>query len=171
MSIEEKIRELCKSSDLTLFEPPFRNSGADRYVYAGGEARTFLNWDGSLDPKFESVSGQSLSLLDRFSNGSYVTVGMDPHDKDSYCHIARVDPIDQGIFSYRVRDPEPTVRIFGGFVMLDVLILLTWHERENCDFPFEAKRCRQAWDQILPEHPPITSDEIEYHVSKHYNIG
>lgn len=96
---------------------------------------------------------------------------MDPHDKQAACHVARIDPIDQGIFAYRVRDPDPTVRIFGGFLMVDVLILLTWHERDGCDFPYEVNKCRKEWGEILPHHPPVTSDEIVDHVSKHFSIG
>ncbi|WP_143106244.1 hypothetical protein [Ensifer sp. OV372] len=171
MSIDNEMKTLCAAGKLALLEPAVPSFMVRRHVFVGGEARSFIFWDGSIDEDFESVSGRTFSVLERFSNGSYIAVGMDPHDKEARSQIARVDPVDQGIFAFRINDPNPAVRIFGGFAKVDVVILLTWWPREDCDFPSEVARCRAEWDKLFPNHPPILSDEIEDHVSKHFHIS
>ncbi|WP_128090497.1 hypothetical protein [Ensifer sp. 1H6] len=171
MSIENEIEAHCNAGHLSLLEPVRLSFLVKRHIFIGGEARSFITWDGSIDEEYESVSGRTIGVLERFSNGSYVTVGMDPHDKEARSQIARVDPRGEGIFDYRINDPNPAVRLFGGFATKDVLVLLTWYPRENCDFAAEVARCRAQWDSLFPKTPPIRSDRIEDHVSKHFHIG
>ncbi|MDQ0558668.1 hypothetical protein QO004_000443 [Rhizobium mesoamericanum] len=171
MSIKEEIQKHRENGNLTLFEPERRSFIVERHVFLGGEARSFVEWDGSIDDSFAAVSARTVAVLERFVNGSYVTIGMDPHDKLSRSQIARVDPTAQGILDFRITDPNPAVRIFGGFAVADLLILLTWAPRKNCNFPSEVARCRGEWDKLFPTHTPVVSEEIEHHVSKHFSIG
>lgn len=171
MSIQIEIQKHCEAGALKLYVPVRRAFLVERHVFLGGEARSFVDWDGTVDEQFDTVSARTSSVLDRFCNGSYVTVGMDPHNKRSTSLIARVDPIGGGIVDFRITDPNPAVRIFGGFAAVDLVVLLTWSPRENCDFRAEVARCRKSWDALFPKHQPIVSEKIESYVSKHFNAG
>ncbi|EKF60550.1 hypothetical protein QWE_05773 [Agrobacterium albertimagni AOL15] len=171
MSIQSEIEQHCKAGSLKLHVPERRSFVVERHVFLGGEARSFIDWDGTVDVKFDTVSARAGSVLDRFCNGSYVTVGMDPHNKKSTSLIARVDPVGDGIVDFRITDPNPAVRIFGSFAAVDVIVLLTWSPRQDCDFKAEVTRCRKVWDALFPKHLPIVSEKIESYVSKHFDAG
>lgn len=171
MSITVEIQQHCELGKLRLHEPLRRSYIVNRHVFVGEMVRQFLEGHESVDSSFDRVAGRTIAILDRFVNGSYVTFGIEPHDKNSHSQIARVDPRDQGIVDYRITDPNPQVRIFGGFAAPDVLVLLTWAPRAGLNFRAEVTKCRAAWDELFPQSPPIVSDKVEHHVSKHFRLG
>ncbi|WP_158665335.1 hypothetical protein [Sinorhizobium fredii] len=172
MSISEVIKTHCENPDetLRLLVPARPSYLVQRHIFLGKEVQQFVDGDG-VDGRFARLSGRTLSVLERISNGSYVTFGMDPHDKDASCTIARVDPVLLGIVDVRIRDPQPAIRVFGGFAEPDILVLLKWMPRAGLDFRAAAQLCRQEWDSLFPGHPPIYGEKVEDYVSKHFNIG
>lgn len=69
--------------------------------------------------------------MDEFTDGGFITVGEDPRQKDATAILARVDPIEEEIFSFRCLDPKPGIRALGCFAETDTFIALTW----DCDLP------------------------------------
>ena len=172
MSIEDALKGMSQpNGPLRLHVPARASYKVSRHIFLGEDVQRFIDRDEMLDTKFHQISGRTLALFDRFSNGSFITFGVNPHDKMSSSWVARVDPVDQGIVDFRVTDPKPAVRFFGGFAMPDVLVLLTWGPRENMNFRSEVLRCKEQWKNLFVQYEPIISDRVEHHVTKHFRIG
>lgn len=172
MSIRSALEKLSgQSGPLRLHVPVRRSFTVERHIFLGPHVQRFVDCHEELETKFHQVAGRTLALFDRFSNGSYLTFGVNPHDKKSVSWIARVDPVSEGIVDFRITDPNPAVRVFGGFAMPDVLVLLTWGPREGMDFRAEVARCKEQWKSHFVDHEPVVSDRVQDHVSKQFRIG
>ena len=95
--------------------------------------------------------------LDAFLEGGEMSVGENPHDKDAYALIARVDPVQDEFWDMRVTAPKPGIRAFGGFAELDTFICLTWEYRDVIGENFDAQvdRCRDEWLKLFGSTKPF----------------
>lgn len=171
MSIRNAIQGLCQAGDLQLLVPSIPSFSVKRDVFLSGSVRDFLDAAPGVDRAYHRQGGRALSLLDRFSTGSYMTFGMDPYDKKASSILARIAPVGLGIVDVRVTDPRPMVRLFGGFAATDVLVLLNWAPRDGLDFSAQAALTRAHWNALMGNHAPIVGTKVEDYVSKHFHIG
>lgn len=113
MSIRSALEKLSgQGGPLRLHVPVRRSFTVERHIFLGPHVQRFVDCHEELETKFHQVAGRTLALFDRFSNGSYLTFGVNPHDKKSVSWIARVDPVSEGIVDFRITDPNPAVRIW-----------------------------------------------------------
>ena len=84
-----------------------------------------------------------------------------------------LDPMSDGIWEIRSRDPSPALRVFGKFPCKDVFVGLNWEPRSvgwgdkkalgdgmSLEFQFAMIEANKLWDQSLPGTKPITSGNI-----------
>jgi hypothetical protein len=112
------------------------------------------------------------ALLDEFTDGGFITVAEDPHDKNATAVLARVDPVECEIFDFRCLDPRPGIRAFGSFAETDVFVALTWEYRENLDggdkWAAEIGRCKAEWRRLFCALPPFSGANLNEYIS--YNV-
>ena len=111
-------------------------------------------------------------VLDAFTEGDFITMALDPFDKDARAIIARVDPIGDGVCDFRCLDPKPGIRIFGCFSEPDTFIALTWDYRENLEngarWASEVERCKKDWTKLFGTLRPLIGKTVNEYVS--YNV-
>jgi hypothetical protein len=109
------------------------------------------------------------ALLDGFTDGSFVTIAENPHNKQARAILARVDPISEEVWDFRCLDPNPGIRAFGCFGETDTFVALTWDYRENIDdWPAEVERCKVEWKKLFCNLSPHSGKTLNEYVS--YNL-
>jgi hypothetical protein len=171
MSIKEAVDALVLSQELTFLCPVMPGVSVHRDVYVGAEVLGLVGDDATPSSEYEKVSAKARARLDHFSAGKFVVFALNPRNKSVHSDIARNAPIDKGILDVRITDPNPKIRIFGGFLQPDVLVLLTWATRDNLDFTAEVDRCRKEWDRLLPKNPPVIGNKHEDYISHKFIVG
>jgi hypothetical protein len=116
------------------------------------------NWDGFRLSQFRAT-------LDAFTQDEWLAIAENPFGKPGYANMARVHPVKDEIFDIRVLDPDPGIRVFGGFAAKDTFLALTWDYRENIDdWAYEIDRCKDAWASLfhpsLPHHGATLDDYL-----------
>lgn len=171
MSIRETVDALVRSQDLEFLCPVMPGVSVSRDVYVGVEVRNLVGDNATPSAEYQRVSARARARLDHFSAGKYVVFALNPRNKSVHSDIARNAPISTGILDVRITDPNPAIRIFGGFLQANVLVLLTWASRENLDFPAEIIRCRKEWDRLMPSNPPMIGKRHEDYISHKFIAG
>ena len=109
------------------------------------------------------------ALLDGFTEGDFITIAEDPHDKAASAILARVDPVGEEVWDFRCLDPNPGIRVFGCFAETDTFVALTWDYRENIeDWAAEVVRCRTAWTTLFCGLPSFKGKILNEYIS--YNF-
>jgi len=174
MSIEKQLEALCRVSKKLVHVLPLQpGKSVARDVFATQQVWQFLQGD-APDPKMQMVGIRSYARLESFICGESIVFGMDPLDKKSTSLIARNDPASDGVVNIRVNDPRPAVRIFGCFAKQDVIVLLLYASREELakkGFAGTIRRTRQEWDNLIPEHSRLFSDNPNDYISGIFDIG
>ncbi|KKB81041.1 hypothetical protein VW35_02415 [Devosia soli] len=137
-----------------------------REVFATPDVYRFLN--GKTDNvrrELAKRAADSRVAIDRFIAGASVTVGMDPFDKAARCQLARNYPPNDGIWDFRIRDPKPHVRIFGGFAERDVFVALDYRNRDALDFDGAVATMVLLWKDMFDSYQPVTGDNINAYLS------
>jgi len=69
--------------------------------------------------------------LEKFLDGSFLTLGFNTNDN---CDLKRLDTHpEEEIWTFRSLEPEPSIRIFGTFLDLDVFLILHIERRDELD--------------------------------------
>ena len=91
----------------------------------------------------EVLHSEFRQTLDGFLEGGEMSVGEDPYTKASDALMARVGPVEDEFFDFRVTAPYPQIRTLGGFAEKDTFVLLTWQYRDVIadDFNGEVELC------------------------------
>jgi hypothetical protein len=109
-------------------------------------------------------------MIDTFIAGGTFPVGMDPFKKAPHSALARNAPPEQGIWDFRVRDPQPHVRIFGGFAERDIFVALDFRSREDLDYDAAVATMKVLWTDLFGETSPIVGDDINDYLSSGYRL-
>lgn len=108
-------------------------------------------------------------MLDSFTAGNRIVVSLNPHDKPAHCQLSRNDPVEEGIWEFRIRDPKPQVRIFGAFSECDVFIALSVMSRDDLvgefSYPLAVADNSSIWGNTIPNYAPVTGEDINAYLS------
>jgi len=125
----------------------------------------------AVHPPFEQAN-QTLHAefrqnLDAFLEGGEMTVGEDPKTKASDALMARVAPVEDGFFDFRVTSPRPQIRAFGGFAEFDTFVIVTWNYRDAIgdDFDEEVMRCKVEWQKLFGRTQPFKGKSLNDYLS------
>lgn len=165
MSIDERIDQLVKDGKLFYRHPEDPSALKLRSVYASSEVQGFLEGFKGIRKDLLPVGAKAAALFDSFTAYNHVTMGMNPHDKDSQALFARNAAVEVGICDLRVLFPNPQVRIFGVFASRDTFVALTYNRRHLLDFLFAVGRCRKQWDYFFGDLKPVVSENVNDYIS------
>ena len=170
MSISGVIKRHVADGTLVQFCPPFPSIEVRRGLFLAGEASKSFE-DGYFDDQEdERRFGQVVADLQHFVEGGQITFGMDPENKSSCAMMARVLPIDRGIICMRLREPRPSVRIFGGFIDQDCFVATRWAWRSNLGgirdprWMREIENAYALWISLFPEHRPLIRGTVSGYI-------
>jgi hypothetical protein len=136
-----------------------------RTVLLSREAANFIDCAQGIRPAWHNVSGQTAVLFDRFIAGKEIGFGMDPRSHYGAL-VARNSPIEDGICDFRVMNPQPSVRVFGGFAEQDLFIAMTYQIRTRLPFNLAVRRASQQWARLFPDHKPVTATTVDEYVGQ-----
>lgn len=164
MSIQGLIRDAVHRGDLRYAPPLIRSNQRPRYLFVESELMDTVNRAlGESTPKAQRLGQLAANFL-RFSSNEDITVGDDPRNKDIGAFMARTEPVQDGIFDIRSRDPRPAIRVFGGFAEKDVFVAVTWKWRKELDddkkFGRAVLQALGAWNDILPDSKPLYKEDL-----------
>jgi hypothetical protein len=110
--------------------------------------------------------------LDAFLEGGELSVAEDPFEKDAYAMLARVSPVDNEFWDFRVTTPKPQIRAFGGFAEKDTFVLVTWEYRDVIDDEFDAavERCRVEWQKLFGRVTPFKGNSLDAYLSNYIPV-
>ena len=163
MSIQDEIKTHFEK-ELYLLESEFGGEETPRTIYYTTEVRQIIDGANSTGPD-KSRFASAKAVMDAFIDLGEIAFGMAPFDKYPYAQMARTDPIDHGVVSFRVLDPKPGIRVFGCFAATDTFIALTWGFRDDMDYCDEVVRCRQEWVRLFPSSNPHQGANVNDYVS------
>lgn len=166
MSIDAELDKLTPEV-LTFLSPASPGAKVVRDIFVSQEVLDIVGDDATPPEAIARVAGRTRAKLDYITKGGVFVFGLNPKPgkKSGTSLIARTSPITSRILDVRVSDPNPGLRIFGGLAKQNVFVALTWAPREDCNFSTEVARCRQAWDQLFPNHPPFYSANYKEYFS------
>jgi hypothetical protein len=156
MSIDAQIGQYLSSGTLFAIAPAQPGKASVRDVIVSKDIWDLVRDDATPPAELELVWGRVRARLDSIVAGSMFLFGLDPFNKSIGSHVARTDPVEVGIVDVRIRDPKPAIRVFGGLAKPDVLVLLSYAYRDNLNFKQEIAQARALWDNLFPNHPPMT---------------
>jgi hypothetical protein len=88
-------------------------------------------------------------------------------------YLKCLDPCQDGVWEVRARKPKPSLRVFGRFARVDVLVLTHAMPRsalsdpDDTDFPREIRNCKIYWRQLFHPFPeePVSGTSIHDFIS------
>ncbi|MEJ0076690.1 MAG: hypothetical protein WDO17_14800 [Alphaproteobacteria bacterium] len=115
----------------------------------------------------QALHSEFRQTLDAFLEGGEMSVGDDPKTKASDALMARVCPVDDGFFDFRITSPHPQIRAFGGFAEKDTFVAITWNYRDaiSDNFDAEVSRCKIEWQKLFGSTEPFKGKNLDEHLS------
>ena len=168
MSIQDEIQNRLQENRLFRLERalPSDPVGRDMLKLVVGP------WN---SPDMQGRCGRLRADLESFIGGDTLTICLRPFEA-GVAYMRLLKPPSDGIFDIRSRDPNPALRVFGGFARRDVFVALTWAPRSkplswSSKQPLEGRNsrewrdavleCKTAWKNLFGSYQPVTGDEIE----------
>ncbi|MGH9354034.1 MAG: hypothetical protein ACRD2G_18045 [Terriglobia bacterium] len=114
--------------------------------------------------------------LDRFIEGSLISMAQNPFTKPRTCYMARIDPSTDEVWDIRSIDPRPAIRVLGCFADTDLFIALVWENRKNLGGPHSKEwrdfreRGKAMWRNLFPAYQPLRAASINEYVSEKVHV-
>lgn len=172
MSTNPSIAKCVEAGHLVPWEPSFPSSPSKRCLFITAEIEKELDPAGWIDPALGQRYGQLAADFDRFAEGENIPVAMSPYNKESHAFLARIDPVEYGVWTLRSVDPKPAIRVFGCFFEVDHFVGLFAVLREDLDGPRGRKWAEvrentiALWDNMTNYEKRNLGDQIENYISE-----
>jgi hypothetical protein len=158
--LQQQISTLIARKKLFCLESEMLGDETARTLFLTEEVRSavyrpFPNNKGVLHAEFRQH-------LDAFLEGGCVSIGDDPKTKAAHALMARVAPVEDEFFDFRVTAPHPQIRAFGGFAARDTFVLVTWNYRAEIAEKFneEVLRCKHEWQSLFGNITPFKGKSL-----------
>ena len=116
--------------------------------------------------------------FESFIKGEHITLSMTPFQHKT-AFMGLMDPIAEGTWEIRSRDPNPGLRVFGKFPCADTFVALTWEprsvslgrkrplgDRHSLEYQVALIETNQRWQRALPGLEPLTGGTYRDYVSE-----
>lgn len=172
MSIRDQINSLVQDGRLFELYPVLKSEKVSRCMFVSKQI-----WDEispQSDEKFDERFAKLRADLDRFVDGSEVTVAHNPYKRSKKAYIARTNPIEDEVWDIRSVDPRPGIRVLGFFAEKDVFIALEWEFRTNLDGPggklwSKFLRANGAhWRRLFGVYRPHSGGQTSDYISENH---
>jgi len=169
MSIQDEIARLATAERLFCLESLLTGNETIRTLWLSQEV-----WE-AVTPPYPADEAVRLSefreFLDGFLEGGRFSVAENPDLKPSDAMIARVHPVKNEFWDFRVTAPKPGIRAFGAFAAYDTFVLLTWEYRDDIpDFDAEVDRCKHKWAELFNGVSPFKGNHINEYLSNYWAV-
>ena len=167
-----KLEALVSSGALLLWEPSLRGDPVRRTLLITPEVDDCMDRSAWADDSVGLRYSQLRADFDRFVDGSRIPVGMDPYAKDDSAFLARLDPVEYGIWSIRSVAPRPALRVFGAFCERDVFLALRVEERAvlggrgSRAWANARENAIVRWNSLLPGEFPLLGSDVNDFISE-----
>jgi hypothetical protein len=158
MSIEVLIQQCIAQGRLHSVLPALPFVPTSRVIYVTTEIKQFID---SADAR----AGAFHADLDSFSAGDRITGSMLP-GRAKTAYMGLLDPVENGIWDIRSRDPSPALRMLGGFARRDAFIGLTLYFRAplggigSREWSQAITQTRTEWRNRFSSYEPLTGDNL-----------
>ncbi|MCR6734372.1 MAG: hypothetical protein NVV83_09925 [Afipia sp.] len=168
--MREQIAELVRRGELFCLESALFGEETPRSIFVSLEVKDALS---QPFPKGQEVlHSEFRQTLDAFLEHGEMTIGNDPRVKASDALMARVDPLEDEFFDFRITSPRPQIRAFGGFAELNVFVLITWNYRDAIkrDFDGEVARCKREWQRLFGSTMPFKGRKLDDYLTNFLSV-
>ncbi|WMT88249.1 hypothetical protein NO932_06470 [Pelagibacterium sp. 26DY04] len=141
-----------------------------REMFVTHHVLRFLNVESDTPKELVKKAMDTRGALDAYMANSWLTVAMNPDEKPPHTQLARNKDVSDGIWSFRIRDPKPHVRVLGAFADRDHFVAIDYRGRDGLDFDKAVEATLDAWGALFPGISPITGDNIELYLSDRYRL-
>lgn len=172
MSISTTILRCVEEGSLLPWAPGHPGAPSKRCLFLTPEIARELDPDGWEEPSLGQRYGQLAADFDRFTEGLQIPIAMSPYEKAKHAYLARIDPVEYGIWTLRSIDPSPAIRVFGAFIEVDHFVCLRTALRAELDGPNGPKWANARedaiaiWNKITEDHTRLLGDHIEDYISE-----
>ena len=175
MSIRQSIEDAIATGRLVVFEPEFDSDELVRSLLLHPQLEADIServeeWGkrvGRLQADFES-----------FIRGDHISLSMIPFEHKT-ATMGLMEPVADGTWEIRSRDPKPGLRVFGKFLCADTFVALSWQprsrrlgsklplgHRQSLEYQFALIEANDRWKTSLPDLAPLTGGNYRDYVSK-----
>lgn len=115
--------------------------------------------------------GQLAADFDRFAEGQNIPVALTPDAKEKHAFLARIDPVNLGIWTLCSIDPSPALRVFGVFAQKDHFVCLLTTMRRDLDgsngrkWAAAREEALARWNIMTNYRKPVNGEQIEDDIS------
>lgn len=171
-SIHLILQEAVESGQLLLWEPTVPGDPCLRTLYISAEINDEFEPKTWADPAVAIRYASLDADFERFVHGDLIPIGMAPFDKGDDAFMARVDPVEYGIWTIRSVSPSPAIRVFGAFCMPDTFVALLTRRRKNLGGrgSREWKEARESalerWRAIFGSQRMVLGDNLDDYITE-----
>jgi hypothetical protein len=170
MSIRDQIQKLLNDGLLFCVESEMTGDDTVGAIFASKEV--FDAVMPPFQPGEAVLMAEFRASLDAFLEGCEQTVAEDPFEKPAYALMARVAPVTDEFWDFRITSPHPGIRALGAFSERDTFVCLTWEYREVIgeDFNAEVDRCKAEWQKLFGDTPPFKGNNLDAYLTNYIAI-
>jgi hypothetical protein len=164
MSIDDEIRRLERNRKLFCLESSLTGEETARTLWLSKEVQEAVTPPpiGAQDDRLYEFR----QFLDAWLEHGEFSVAEDPDMKPEYAMLARVKPLADEFWDFRVTAPKPGIRAFGGFAGFNTFVVVTWQYREDiCNFDAEVEQCMQEWRKLFGVVVPFKKRRLDEYLS------
>jgi hypothetical protein len=176
MSIRDEINARVDESRLFYLPPTIPADRVVRHIFVTAEIYNDLHDRSALSTSEENRIARLRADLDGFSIGQEITMSFKPYSKPKSTFMARTDPVSNAIWDIRSRDPNPGIRVLGGFSEIDTFVCLDWQYRNSLGGPGSKEwrdfivRSTSVWTQLFNSYKRVSGDDASKYLSGKYTI-
>lgn len=174
------MRVAIDSGRLDVLKPVLDSDPVDRVMLLHPELTSLLK-----SSHADTRVGRLLADLEMFVKGQELAVSAVPYEHKS-AYMGLLAPELEGTWEIRSRDPKPGIRVFGRFAQKDSFIALGWslrsmpdarwpekrplRDRNSLQYQFQQIEVQERWDELFPDHDPLTGSDIGELLSRKYHL-
>jgi hypothetical protein len=168
MSIKTEIRNRIAEGRLFKLLPQISTPQV-RVVYMSIEIKDLVE-SSALGGEMGNRCAFLRADLENFVSGALMTVCCEPTRAKNQ-QIARLCPISDEVWDFRLSRPRPNLRVFCRFAAKDVAVALTCSPRSvhvswlprapladkySDEWRLAIRECCSEWNKLFPSYPPIS---------------
>lgn len=142
------------------------------------------------DQSARNASAAVQAILESFVAGDVFVVRHPPsnNSRNVDAALALLNPAHKEAWEFRIRRPNPVIRVFGRFAAKDIFIATSWSYRASLDIPntrngkklsereknfivekkwrdLGLERCKADWVNLFPSYQPLRGRAVHDYVS------
>lgn len=171
-SMRTKLQEKIDTGELLAWEPQLPGDTCSRALFITTEINDEFDEDTWHDSALAYRYAALTADFDRYVTGEMIPVGMAPFDKDDSAFMARLDPLEYGIWSIRSVAPRPAIRVFGAFWETDTFVALLTRRRSDLGGRGDRRwaEARESaisrWDALFPGCERLVGENLDDYFSE-----